>query len=106
MADIRNILDERGNRYGDYTRQAGIAQDLKEVARRGSSWGSMPTYQRESIEMLMTKVSRMVEGEFTNLDTLDDIIGYTTLIRDRIVKDREMSMTLNNYRFVDDPVPE
>lgn len=81
--DIEAILDARGAQYGDFTLQAEIAQKMKDIARAGVSWQSMPAYQREAIEMVLHKISRMVNGNPLNLDTVDDIIGYTKLIGDR-----------------------
>jgi len=81
--EIDKILNERGEQYGDFSDQSRIAQRLKEVVRGAKSWERMPDYQKEGVEMILHKVSRMVNGDHLNLDTVDDIIGYARLISDR-----------------------
>lgn len=81
--EIGKILDARGAEYGDFTDQAVVAQELKRVVRGARSWDGMSAYQKEAVEMILHKISRMVNGNPLNLDTIDDIIGYAKLIGDR-----------------------
>lgn len=80
----REILHSRGKKYGDYSRMANIAQGMKAQARSGASWPAMPPHQRESIEMILLKIARMVEGDPNEQDNFDDILGYATLMKDRM----------------------
>ena len=77
---MTDILDEREKTHGDYYRTAGIAQGLKDVMRRSQNWRILPDTQKEALEMVATKIARMLSGDHLYLDNVVDIIGYMTLL--------------------------
>lgn len=77
---IKNILDERYDQYGSFEINANIAQNLKGIASIGTSLKAMEPYQKEAIEMILNKVSRIVCGDSDYLDSWMDIIGYASLV--------------------------
>lgn len=81
---IDATLDERGKRYGSYTEKAAIIQQMKESMRAGSSWAGMDADMKESLEMVVHKIGRIVTGDPTYLDSWVDVEGYTKLISDRL----------------------
>lgn len=81
---IYEILAERGKTHGDFGEQAWIAQELKEVVTQGPNWSSMTADKRESIHMILHKISRIVCGNPDFKDTWDDIQGYARLISDKL----------------------
>ena len=83
MSEIQKTLNDRNSKYGDFTHQADISQRMKDAAKSGRSWNTMPHYQKEGIEMILHKIARMVNGDPLYLDTVHDIIGYAKLIEDR-----------------------
>ena len=74
------IIDERQKTHGDYYRVAGTAQELKDVLRRGKNWKILEDTQKEALEMVATKIARMLSGDHLYLDNVVDIIGYMTLL--------------------------
>jgi hypothetical protein len=81
---VTSILDQRGSVYGDFENIAHVAQELKLAARDGGKWDALPHDVKESVEMICTKISRIVNGEPEYLDNWDDICGYAKLVADRI----------------------
>ena len=77
---MSDILDERQKTHGDYYRVAGTAQELKDVMRRGKNWKILEDTQKEALEMVATKIARMLSGDHLYLDNVVDIIGYMTLL--------------------------
>jgi hypothetical protein len=82
--NIDATLDERGKRYGSYAEKAEIIQDMKWLIRSGSSWLAMDADMKESLEMIIHKIGRIVTGDPTYLDSWTDVIGYAKLVEDRL----------------------
>jgi hypothetical protein len=82
--DLKVIITERGASYGDFTVQGVIAQDLKSYLRALPNWERMEPHQRESMEMILHKISRIMNGDPNHLDSWVDIAGYAQIVADRI----------------------
>lgn len=104
MAEIVEILTERGKRYGKFTGHAMITQILKLAAH--GEWGSLhgllsqastpsgnavrekwltlPPDQREALDMVFHKVGRILNGDPDYSDSWADIAGYAKLVADRL----------------------
>lgn len=85
---IDNIMEERGNSYGDFGHQAMCAQTLKQILhghahRHGVG---LSGEQKEALDMLCTKLSRIVNGDPDKVDSWRDVEGYAKLIADRLEK--------------------
>jgi hypothetical protein len=78
--DVDAILGERGNRYGTFESNAKTCQLLKNVLHSQDGWYRLSYVQREAVEMMMHKISRLVNGDATYLDTVVDIAGYNQLM--------------------------
>ena len=85
-SEIDEILEERGTTHGDFIVQAWIAQDLKAAAENGPNWLKMTDDKRESIHMILHKISRIVCGDPDFSDHWDDIQGYARLVSDKLRK--------------------
>ena len=77
---MTDILDERQKTHGDYYRVAMMAQELKDVMRRGKNWKTLDDTQREALEMIATKIGRILAGNPHEADHWRDIAGYAALI--------------------------
>jgi hypothetical protein len=82
--NIEGVVADRGNTYGDYTVQAKIAQTLKDFFRECPGWGRLEFHQRESLDMIACKASRILNGDPNHLDSWVDIAGYATIVATRI----------------------
>lgn len=81
---LERTLNERGPEYGEYTGMAHVAQSIKKVLRQAPSYPRMSDDQRESLDLIATKIARIVCGNPDNPDSWLDIEGYAKLARDRI----------------------
>lgn len=82
MADVAQLLSERGKTHGDYTDHARITQDLKDVLRASPSYSRMYPTERESIDMICHKLGRIAAGDPHFHDHWLDISGYAKLVAD------------------------
>lgn len=83
--DIEAITDERGRQYGDWAQQAVIAQDLKDYMRSVPGWKSLLPHQRESLDMIQHKISRILNGNPDHRDSWADIAGYAHITAIRVL---------------------
>lgn len=80
MADVNDILMCHERTHGAFTEQGAFAQRLKAKCRMAPNWGDMQDYQKEALEMVMHKVSRILFGDPDEIDHWDDIAGYAKLV--------------------------
>lgn len=83
--EIRDILNEREETYGDFRCVAECCQDLKTVIREHSN-KNMKAHQKESLDMICNKIARIICGDPEYKDSWADIAGYATLSADRCTK--------------------
>lgn len=81
---MSKLLEQRGQNYGDFSGQASISQGLKDVARNGVQYDSLKPFQKESVEMILHKIARIVNGNPNYIDSWRDIIGYSQLVIDEL----------------------
>jgi len=74
----RKILDEREKTHGDFSETAEIAQGLKYIIDENSEKVSSQA-QREALEMICTKIARILAGNAKEADHWKDIAGYAEL---------------------------
>ena len=97
MSALEQILDERGNRYGRFDHHAEVTQALKGVMRGdmakltsevsvnlGSAWDDLCPDQKETLEMIVHKIGRVLNGDPDYVDSWADIAGYAKLVADRL----------------------
>lgn len=84
MADVKNILTERGKVHGNFTNHAQFAQSLKHIAQTSANWNKLTNVQTEGLEMILHKVARILAGDPNHADHWDDIAGYATLVSERL----------------------
>lgn len=75
------LTAERKNQHGDWLAQSACAGALKGVASRSRNYAKLADFQREALDMILTKVSRILEGDPQHEDHWDDIAGYAFLGR-------------------------
>jgi len=83
MTDVREVLKERGKRYGEFKDHAWYSQQLKNVMRTETDrWEKLFDPQREALEMIAHKIGRILNGDPNYKDNWTDIAGYATLVAD------------------------
>ena len=79
------VLAEREATHGNFAATALIAQRFKDVSKNTPNWNSNLTdVQRESLELIFTKVARILSGDPNHADVWDDIEGYARLAREQL----------------------
>lgn len=87
--DVHHVLHARGQQYGDYETMANVAQALKDLLREAAAAGTVAPYQWESLELICTKMARIVCGNPNHEDSWTDIAGYAKLVADRLDRPKE-----------------
>lgn len=85
MPDIKDTLAERGARYGLFSDHAAIAQQLQEDMRAAPGWQKLASDQKQALTVIADKIARMLNGDPNYVDNWHDIVGYATLIEDRLL---------------------
>lgn len=86
MPTPSELIADRGKTHGDWDNNAEYSQSLKEYIRRTHKWGLMTRSQREALDMIMHKISRILAGDPDFRDHWLDIAGYAQLLADRCIK--------------------
>ena len=78
------LTTERGKTHGDFTEQARTSYNLKQEIRRTireptTTGIPLTPVHLEAIDMILHKISRIVNGDPTFADHWDDIAGYAHL---------------------------
>lgn len=82
---MKDLIEERSSTHGDYARTAALSQALRgicsaETANRLSRGQDACSPQvKESIDMILVKISRIISGDPAFRDHWEDIIGYAGL---------------------------
>lgn len=85
MAVIDEILSQRQQVYGNFLRQSQITADLKGIMRAYCMWeDQLAPDQREALEMIATKMARILNGDPNHADNWRDIEGYARLVANRL----------------------
>lgn len=87
MPEIEDILNDRGSRYGDFGTQSETAQAIRRAFKASPNWEFLPDYAREGLDLVATKISRMLCGDPLYLDNVVDILGYMTLVKTEMEKE-------------------
>lgn len=77
---IDEVLEERGNNYGDYKTQALTSQAFKDIMRAHPNWKKLTPTQKESLDMIQHKIARTINGDANYIDSWTDIAGYALLV--------------------------
>lgn len=84
--EIDAILNARGSSYGSFHGLSQVTQRLKGVAHQFAAQNNkaFAADQAEALDMIFTKIGRILNGDPNHLDSWTDIAGYATLVADRL----------------------
>ena len=77
---MTDILDEREKTHGSYANTASTAQALKDVMKQGTNWRHLDDTQREALDLIATKIARILSGNPHEVDHWRDVAGYANLV--------------------------
>lgn len=84
------LLNARQTTHGSFADNASHGQRLREHFRSSAHWAVMPLVQREALDMIACKLSRILSGQSTFDDHWKDIAGYAVLAEQACILDREI----------------
>lgn len=79
MKSTAQLLAERSATHGRFDDTARIAQMLRKLFRAEPGWTVANERQREALDMIALKLSRILSGKPSHADHWDDIAGYAKL---------------------------
>jgi len=83
---VDTTLEERGNRYGEFSDVAATTQNIKSVMHNGVSCEALTPVQWEALSMIASKIARIVNGDPDYADNWHDIAGYARLVEKELEK--------------------
>lgn len=83
---VDSTLEERGNRYGEFSDVAATTQNIKSVMHNGVSCEALTPVQWEALSMIASKIARIVNGDPDYADNWHDIAGYARLVEKELEK--------------------
>lgn len=89
--DVEKILEERESSHGDYGKQAKLTEEIKDALLR-AGYKKLPYAVRNALDLIATKMGRMVTGDFKHADHYDDIQGYARLAKIEVEKNRQFEI--------------
>lgn len=87
MTTITTTLQERVSTHGYFGTNSRITQQLKEQIRNEFGYGRLTYAQKESLDMIIHKISRILSGDPKFIDSWRDIAGYAQLVVDELQTD-------------------
>jgi hypothetical protein len=84
--EVDSILNDRASNYGSFLGLSQVTQRLKAVAHQfaGQNNKTFDADQAEALDLIFTKVGRILNGDPNHIDSWIDIAGYATLVADRL----------------------
>jgi hypothetical protein len=79
------VLNQRETTHGDYADNAHTAQMLKDCIRRGKNYDRLSAMQKESLDLIATKMGRILAGNPNEPDHWRDLGNYAHLVEHRLV---------------------
>lgn len=86
---VQTTLNERGSQYGDLKVLMELSQELQDVMKSRKGWSLLVPHQREALQMIASKIARILNGDPNYADNWHDIQGYARLVEERLPKQEE-----------------
>lgn len=86
---VDKTLSERKNSYGDFENYASICDKFKTIAYDFAN-ERMTHVHTEAMDMIFSKLARILNGDPDHIDSWHDIAGYATLVENWIKNEKEL----------------
>lgn len=84
MRDINATLKARARTHGNFEEQARTAVAIKRAVYSAPNARKLSDDQREAIDQITVKLSRLMHGDHNEPEHWHDLAGYATLVADRL----------------------
>lgn len=85
-SQVEELLATRETTHGSYSDTALYSQTIKSMCRGSAQWNLLSNQQRESLDMIATKIARILSGNADESDHWKDIAGYAKLVEKSLEK--------------------
>lgn len=79
MPEQQDILTTRQATHGNFEDNARVSQAIKRILRGEVGWDSLTDVEREAMDMIALKFSRILSGKSLELQHWEDVVGYAKL---------------------------
>lgn len=79
VKDVGALISTRQSTHGDFRTNARMSQKLKAVVRSYEGWEHLDDVEKESIDMICLKLSRIISGKSLEKQHWEDVEGYARL---------------------------
>jgi hypothetical protein len=73
------LLEARYGPHGSFIDNARVSQRIKAAMRHERGWAKLTLCQQEALDLIATKISRILSGNGSHPDHWDDLGGYARL---------------------------
>jgi len=78
--EVDEMLRGRGANYGTFLENAKVVQGLKGTMRESKNWPSLSADKKEALDMIVSKMGSILNGNPDLHDSWLDIVGYARLV--------------------------
>ncbi len=79
------LLEAREQTHGNFEENAIISQAFKRMFRANSGWDRLADIEREALDMIALKFSRILSGKSLSKQHWEDVVGYAKLVEEKCV---------------------
>ena len=79
------LLNERQTTHGSFEDNAIISQSFKRMFRAGPGWNTLSDIEKESMDMIALKFSRILSGKSMSKQHWEDVVGYAKLVEEKCI---------------------
>lgn len=79
IAQVEELTTERQDTHGDFRTNARLSQEIKAVLRSYEGWDHLDDVEKEVMDMIALKFSRVLSGRSLEKQHWEDIEGYAHL---------------------------
>ena len=76
---VENLIAQRQNTHGEFGDNARVSQAIKRIMRTEPGWELLTDTERESMDMIALKFSRILSGKSLERQHWEDVTGYAKL---------------------------
>jgi hypothetical protein len=77
------LLEERQHTHGSFEDNAIMSQSIKRMFRASKHWDRLTDIEREAMDMIALKFSRVLSGRSMSKQHWEDIVGYAKLVEEK-----------------------
>lgn len=77
------LLVAREQTHGSFADNARVSQSIKRIFRDEPGWGLLTDVEREAMDMIALKFSRILSGKSLELQHWEDVVGYAKLAEEQ-----------------------